>query len=113
VYPGMQAKIRPRRPAFIMTTSGATVTYAELERHSNRLAHFLLAAGLGRLDHYAIFMENNAPRGPLTRALSLNGAVAASYWLYSDDIRSDTRGGADTGPNPGPFPHGGDDTVLG
>ena len=36
------------------------MTYAELERRSNRLAHFLRASGLGRLDHYAIFMENNA-----------------------------------------------------
>ena len=58
-------------------------------------------------------MENNTPRGPLTRAQSLNGAFAASYWIYSDDIRSDTRGGEDTGPNPGPLTHGGNDTVLG
>ena len=58
-------------------------------------------------------MENNTPRGPLTRAQSLNGAVAASYCIYSDDIRPDTRGGADTGPNPGPLTHGGNDTVLG
>src|SRR5438132_13623720 len=60
MYPGVQAKIRPQRPAFIMAQSGETVSYAELERRSNRLAHFLRAAGLGRLDHYAIFMENNA-----------------------------------------------------
>jgi long-chain acyl-CoA synthetase len=60
MYPGLHAKIRPWQPAFIMAQSGETVTYAELERRSNRLAHFLRAAGLGRLDHYAIFMENNA-----------------------------------------------------
>ena len=36
------------------------MTYAELNRRSNRLAHFLRANGLCRLDHYAIFMENNA-----------------------------------------------------
>ena len=60
MYPGLQAKIRPQQPAFIMATSGETATYAELERRSNRLAHFLRAAGLRRLDHYAIFMENNA-----------------------------------------------------
>jgi long-chain acyl-CoA synthetase len=60
MYPGEQAKIRPQQPAFIMAQSGATVTYAELERRTNRLAHFLRASGLGRLDHYAIFMENNA-----------------------------------------------------
>jgi long-chain acyl-CoA synthetase len=60
MYPGLQAKIRPQQPAFIMAQSGDTVTYAELERRTNRLAHFLRASGLGRLDHYAIFMENNA-----------------------------------------------------
>jgi long-chain acyl-CoA synthetase len=59
MYPGLQAKVRPQQPAFIMATTGETVTYAELERRSNRLAHFLRAAGLDRLDHYAIFMENN------------------------------------------------------
>src|SRR6516162_7218735 len=60
MYPGLQAKIRPRRAAFVMATSGEAVTYAELEARSNRLAHFLRASGLRRLDHYAIFMENNA-----------------------------------------------------
>ena len=60
MYPGLQAKIRPQQPAIIMAQSGETATYAELERGSNRLAHFLRANGLGRLDHYAIFMENNA-----------------------------------------------------
>jgi long-chain acyl-CoA synthetase len=60
MYPGLQASIRPHQPAFIMAQSGETVTYAELERRSNRLAHFLRASGLGPLDHYAVFMENNA-----------------------------------------------------
>ncbi len=32
---------------------------AEYEARTNRLAHLLRARGLGRLDHYAIFMENN------------------------------------------------------
>ena len=43
-----------------MAGSGETVTYAELEARTNRLAHFLRAQGLRRLDHFAIFMENNA-----------------------------------------------------
>jgi len=60
MYPGLQAKVRPQQPAFIMATSGEILTYAELERRSNRLAHLLRASGLHRLDHYAIFMENNA-----------------------------------------------------
>ena len=43
-----------------MAGTGETITYGELEARSNRLAHLLRARGLGRLDHYAIYMENNA-----------------------------------------------------
>ena len=43
-----------------MAETGEAVTYAEPERRSNSLAHLLRARGLRRLDHYAIFMENNA-----------------------------------------------------
>jgi len=60
MYPGVQAQRRPQQPAFIMAQSGETVSYAELERRTNRLAHLLRTQGLKRLDHYAIFMENNA-----------------------------------------------------
>ncbi|HEY2709833.1 MAG TPA: AMP-binding protein [Caulobacteraceae bacterium] len=60
MYPGDQVKVRPDQPAFIMAGSGETVTYAELDRRSNRLAHFLRGEGLRRLGHYSIFMENHA-----------------------------------------------------
>jgi long-chain acyl-CoA synthetase len=60
MYTGKHAHLRPLQPAFIMAGSGETVTYAELEARSNRLAHLLRNRGLKRLDHYAIFMENNS-----------------------------------------------------
>ena len=60
MYPGTYAKSRADRPAFIMATTGETVSYGELEARTNRLAHFLRSRGLNRLDHYSIFMENNA-----------------------------------------------------
>src|SRR5260370_39940364 len=60
MYTGKHAQLRPLQPAFIMATSGEAVTYAELEARSNRLAHLLRKLGLKRLDHYAIFMENNS-----------------------------------------------------
>ena len=60
MYTGSHAKSRANQPAVIMARSGATITYAELEARSNRLAHFLRSRGLNRLDHYSIFMENNA-----------------------------------------------------
>jgi long-chain acyl-CoA synthetase len=60
MYTGTHARLRPLQPAFIMANSGETVSYAELEARSNRLAHLLRRLGLKRLDHYAIFMENNS-----------------------------------------------------
>jgi long-chain acyl-CoA synthetase len=59
MYPGEYAVTRADEPALIMATSGEVVTFGDLERRSNRLAHLLRAAGLRRLDHIAIFMENN------------------------------------------------------
>ncbi|PTM53430.1 AMP-binding protein [Phreatobacter oligotrophus] len=60
MYPGHHAKAHPDRAAFIMAGSGETVSYRQFEERANRLAHLLRAHGLKRLDHYAIFMENNA-----------------------------------------------------
>jgi long-chain acyl-CoA synthetase len=59
MYPGLHAVARANQPAIIMAQSGEIVTYAELEARSNRLAHLLRSIGLKRLDHYAIFTENN------------------------------------------------------
>ena len=60
MYPGKYAASRATHPAVIMAATGETITYGELEARSNRLAHLLRARGLGRLDHYSIYMENNA-----------------------------------------------------
>ena len=60
MYPGKHAAQHPGRPAVIMAGTGETITYGELDARSNRLAHLLRAQGLQRLDHYAIYMENNA-----------------------------------------------------
>src|SRR6201991_1017268 len=60
MYTGKHAQLRPLQPAFIMASSGEAVTYRELDARSNRLAHLFRKRGLQRLDHYAIFMENNS-----------------------------------------------------
>ena len=60
MYTGKHAYLRPLQPAFIMANSGEAVSYAELEARSNRLAHLFRNWGLKRLDHYAIYMENNS-----------------------------------------------------
>src|SRR5215468_1945529 len=60
MYTGEHAHLRPLQPAFIMASTGEAVTYRELEARCNRLAHLFRQRGLNRLDHYAIFMENNS-----------------------------------------------------
>src|SRR5271156_3317662 len=60
MYTNKHAKLRPLQPAFIMAATGATVTSRELEARCTRLAHLFRRRGLKRLDHYAIFMENNS-----------------------------------------------------
>ena len=77
MYIGNRFHQHPERAAFIMASTGQTVSYAELERRTNRLAHLLRAEGLRRLDHYAIFMENNA------HYLECNGAGERSGLYYT------------------------------
>jgi long-chain acyl-CoA synthetase len=60
MYSGEYARSRADQPAVIMAQTGEAITHGELESRSNRLAHFLRSVGLTRLDHYSIFMENNA-----------------------------------------------------
>ncbi len=77
MYTGKHAHLRPLQPAFIMASTGETVTYRELEARSNRLAHLFRNRGLKRLYHYAIFMENN------NRYLEACGAGERSGLYYT------------------------------
>src|SRR6202162_1992346 len=77
MYTGKHARLRPLQPAFIMAGTGEAVTYRELEARSNRLAHLFRNRGLKRLDHYAIFMENNS------RYLEACGAGERSGLYYT------------------------------
>ena len=77
MYVGDRWARHPDRLAFVMASSGVGVTYAELERRTNRLAHLLRVQGLKRLDHYAIFMENN------DRYLECNGAGERTGLYYT------------------------------
>jgi acyl-CoA synthetase (AMP-forming)/AMP-acid ligase II len=60
VYPGAIAAATPDKAAYIMAGTGETVTYAELDRRSNQMAHLFRRRGLRRGDVVAVFMENNA-----------------------------------------------------
>ena len=59
MYPGKYALAHPDRAAFVMASSGESVSYAEFEARANRLTHLLQNEGLSRQDHYSIMMENN------------------------------------------------------
>ena len=58
MYPGDAAAIGPDTPAVVMTGSGETVTWGEMDARSNQLAHHWRSLGLTRGDHVAILMEN-------------------------------------------------------
>ncbi|TAH66440.1 MAG: acyl-CoA synthetase [Rhodopseudomonas palustris] len=77
MYTGEHAKTRPDHPAFIMASTGETVSYRELDARANRLAHLLRNHGLRRLDHFSIFMENN------NRYLEANGAGERAGLYYT------------------------------
>ena len=81
MYPGEHAKAEPDKAAFIMASSGETVTFAEYEARCNRLAHLFRDQGLGRTDHVAFFTENNP------RLLEAEGA-AERTGLYFTCINS-------------------------
>ncbi len=77
MYGAATAARDPDRPCVIMASTGATLTYREYEGRANRVAQLLRAHGLRRLDHYAIFMENN------DRYLEVCGAGERSGLYYT------------------------------
>ncbi|KKC07007.1 acyl-CoA synthetase [Mycobacterium nebraskense] len=57
--PSWHAASAPHRPAIVMGSDGVSVTYAELEERSRRLAAALRSRGLKVGDHLAILMGND------------------------------------------------------
>src|SRR6478735_7633778 len=58
MYPGTWAARTPDKPALVMAGSGRTLTYAELDDRSLRLAHVLQDAGLAVGDVVALLSDN-------------------------------------------------------
>ncbi|MGE0621359.1 MAG: acyl-CoA synthetase [Pseudomonadales bacterium] len=58
MYPGHWAEIKGDSPALIHAASGETVSWAELDDRSNRVAQLLRRSGLGVGDHVSLLMEN-------------------------------------------------------
>ena len=59
MYAARAAEAYPYKPAIVMATSGQVLTFGEYESCANQVAHLFRDCGLRRLDHMAIFMENN------------------------------------------------------
>ena len=59
MYPGIYAHTQPDKPAVIRPSTGEVLTYGELDRRSNQLAHLLHAHGVRKGDHVALLLENN------------------------------------------------------
>ncbi len=59
MYCAQHAITKADTAAVIMAETGETLSFSELDQRSNKAAHLLRSLNLKRLDHYAIFMENN------------------------------------------------------
>jgi len=59
MHPSIHAATHPDKAAYVMASTGQTVTYKELDERSNQVAQLLRAKGLKAGDSIAIFMENN------------------------------------------------------
>ncbi|WP_139978066.1 acyl-CoA synthetase [Nocardioides litoris] len=58
MYPGTWAQTHPDKPALVMAGSGRSLTYAELDDRSLRVANWLHAAGLRQGDVVAMVSDN-------------------------------------------------------
>jgi len=67
------AKTAPDAPALIMAESGETVTFAEMEKASNRGAQLLRSLGLNRGDCFALWSANNARFHEITWSMQRSG----------------------------------------
>ena len=57
--PGFHADRYPDKAAIVMGRTGETITYAQIEERSARLASYFAERGLQRGDHLAVIMDNH------------------------------------------------------
>jgi acyl-CoA synthetase (AMP-forming)/AMP-acid ligase II len=87
MHPGAVAETTPDKPA-VVVDGGPTLTYAELDAASNRLAHWFRSVGLGVGDHVAIVVENRAEAFTIAWAAQRSGLyyTPCSTRLGSDEL---------------------------
>ena len=89
MHPFHHTANQPDMPAIIMAGSGDTLTYAQLEAESNRIAHLLRGLGLVRGDTIAILMHNEIDFLPICWAAQRAGLV---YVAMSTKLTADEAG---------------------
>ena len=60
MHPSIHAETQPDKPAVIMAATGETVSFAELDANSNRIAQLFRSLGLAHGDPVAVCMDNRA-----------------------------------------------------
>ncbi len=88
MYPGAFVETQPDKPAYVMASTGAVVTFAELDAAANRLSRLLRAAGVEPGDHVAFCMENHPRYLEIVWGCHYAGAVytACSSRLTSGEL---------------------------
>jgi long-chain acyl-CoA synthetase len=87
MHPFVHAAATPDKPAIIMAGSGETLTYAQLEAQSNRVAQLMRKHGLVRGDTVVILMTNGLDYLPICWGAQRAGLVyvAMSTKLTADE----------------------------
>ncbi|GAA3966577.1 AMP-binding protein [Gordonia caeni] len=87
-FPDTHAAADPHRPAYVMASTGVTVTYGELVESSRAIAGLMHARGLGHGATVALLMENDEWFFQVAWGLQRAGLryVALSTRLAADDI---------------------------
>jgi len=88
MYPGTYAAQAPDRIAAVMTGTGETLSYGDLERRSVQLAHVLYEAGLRAGDVVALLTENNLRAFEVYWAALRSGLyiTAVNHHLKPDEV---------------------------
>jgi long-chain acyl-CoA synthetase len=81
MYPSAE-DVASDRPAVVMAGSGDVLTYAELQRRSNQLAHLFRDQGLRTGDHVAMLMDN-----ALGLVVALSAAERSGLYFTTVDPR--------------------------
>ena len=89
MHPFVHAAATPDKPAIIMASSGAVMTYGALEARSNRMAQLLRSHGLVRGDTIAILMSNCADYLAICWGAQRSGLV---YVAMSTKLTADEAG---------------------